>query len=624
MNIESFNQDFEASRIYKQEINEKITKWIDAYEGKPYGNEAEGRSNIVWKLIKKHGETLKANLAKPFISNNDIAELTPKTSFDVYKAKIDEKLVNYYLNKEFELLKFIKTLVPVCIKEGTSIIKVSEVDGKPYSEVCYNEDIFTDPDAHTIQESEFIIHRFGTTEDELQSNGLYDSEKINSFFEKRNAFYEAQQDDMHERPFIEEERESRPKVYLYEYWFKDGEKIHVWTVLSDSNVSEVVHKKEWGYKWFPFIEVPFYDEEFSIWGRGLADIIEDEQKFMTSIVRGVIDNMSLSNNGIKFIKKGSLDSVNYGRLIRGEPVVEVNTNENIASVVHDGNFNELPASVYNMLQVIEAQAEGLTGVSRAMQGISSKELNSPATNYQMMMSQSQIRLLDIESNIAKALEKMVFMWIEIILKNIDEKTMFEITGTTWAEEKAKLTKKLMAKYDVDNMPPDVQQQAVALIADEVEKTFDLSTLKYDVKIKIGTDGMKQAKIQQINMLMQQAAPLVQAGVVPPDVMKELTAELFDLLDFPEIAKKTRSFQQQPDPMQQKMFELEMMEKEAKAQKEMALAKNAMARTQLTAVKANKEQMKAEPEILDKYADIINKTKEKNEGESASNGEAVGQ
>ena len=607
--------DLENSRRYKLAINEDIEKWIKIYDGKRDETIPDNKAKVVWKLVKKHGEILVANLVKPFITGSSIIKLDPRTPDDVYKTQIDNKLMDFYFNRKFDKSKFIKQMIQVMVKEGTAFIKVSwdETNKNPHSEVLYNEDVFTDTDAQNIQDSRYIIHRFRTTVDELEANKNYDSKAVERFKQYLNRNEEDSSiagQDLHDRSLGLYKRDSDKdnNMFIYEYWYRKNNKIFIKSFVESDTSALVLNNEQYEYDWYPFIDVPFYNKEYSIWGRALADIIEDEQLFMTSIVRGVIDNMAQSNNGQKFVKKGSLDSVNFQNLMSGKPVVEINTPDSINTAVQDGRFNELPSSVYNLLNVIESQAEGLTGVSKFMQGFIDNP-NASATSAQAIMSQSQIRLLDIENNITRGLTSMFRKWIEMIVNYTDEKEMFNITGTTWAEEKAKMVQRYKEQYQFDQMPPETQQKAILLILKQVEKIYDNKTVNYDFKLRVGTDASNQIKINQINMLMQQTAPLIQANVVPPDIVKELIAKLFELFEYPDLADKIEKYQPQPDPIKQQMTQLEMAGLKGKADKEEALAKNAMARTAHTEAKAIKERASIEPDVAKKYTEVAKSAKE---------------
>jgi len=145
-----------------------------------------------------------------------------------------------------------------------------------------------------------------------------------------------------------------------------------------------------------------------------------------------------------------------------------------------------------------------------------------------------------------------------------------------------------------------------LVLREVEDMFDMKDLRYDVKMKVGTDGLKEIKIGQLNMLMQQAGNLVQIKAVPPQVIGLLFADMADAMDRPDIAKMVETYQPQPDPMTQAHAEADLGEKQSSTAKNMALAKSADARARNEDVKTQKEVGSMDADLAKKYADV-NKT-----------------
>ncbi len=656
--MKSIYELFQESKQYKANINTEIESWLSQYRGEPYGNEVEGRSSLVWKLIKKQIEVLSSNIGKSFLSQDRICVIEPRTKNDVIKAKIDEKLINFFYNTMENKINLIKTTIKVPAKEGTCFVKVGwkkvtkkhyldnvsqeevfqnenilkddkgfyilqTIKNRPYIDVIPNEDVFTDPLAKSIEDSRFIFIRKEVTEDELRSNPLLDGEKVERWIEeyKMNAYVgsEASADDLHDRELWRidtnetENEKGKPideKIFLYEFWKKEKNKIIVKYLLFNGTQETILTEKELPCKEYPFVVFNLIPREFHIWGEGLASVLEEEQKFMTAIVRGVIDNMAMSNNGQKIIKKGALDSVNLQRLVNNEPVVELNTTAKITDVIFQGSFNELPNSVYNMLQIIERQAEGLTGINEQMQGVGSN-VNAPATNFQAMLTQAQIRLNDYLISYQDGWKKIFTKWIKMAMMYLTDEEIYEITGISIADAKFQKTLELREKYQTEKMPPKLRYQVEQLIVKEIEDIFRKDRVQYDIKIKIGTDTMNIIKVQQINMLMQQLAPLVQNQLASPMLVQKLTAKLAELLGFPEIADEIEHFKQpQPDPqqvaLQQEMLKTQLMESKAKAMKEEALAKNALARTQHTLVKAKKEGIQIKLDLADKLASVEQK------------------
>ena len=116
--------DLEGARSKHDDQLETISRWISVYNGDPYGNEEEGRSEIVWKLAKKQGESLISNIAKQFLGQHQIADLSPLTDKDVIKASIYTDIINHFWTKDFNSNKFVKSMVRIAVKEGTTFVRV--------------------------------------------------------------------------------------------------------------------------------------------------------------------------------------------------------------------------------------------------------------------------------------------------------------------------------------------------------------------------------------------------------------------------------------------------------------------------------------------------------------------
>jgi len=662
---EVVEHDLKESKQYHDDVMSEIQTWMDEYNGEPYGNEQDGRSRIVWKLIKKQGEALVSNIIKPFLGNFDIVEINPVTEADVYKSKVDEKLINHYWNKEFKAVRFLKALGKVLVPEGTVFIRVgwerdtrvkkqtiplealtdemrqsftqkgaefkeNHEDGTvtiivtkvlsnhPTSKIVRNEDVYIDPTADSFEDSKFLIYEMRISLSDIVKDEIYDKEAVKRLKkivsendDNRTDGYDLHHYNSSDFEFMDD---TRKKITLYEYW---GE----YDLLGDGNVEQVVatmakygeeslvlrmEKSPFPFAKIPFICIPLYDEPFKIYGKALADAISDEQKLSTSIVRGIIDNMANSNNGTKFFKKGALDATNFNRLKRGDKYIEINTHDSINTAIMDGNFNQLPQHIFNMLTMLDSQAQSLTGITNAMQGLPGSEMKASTSNFSAMMSQSQIRLLDITNNITNGLREMLMMWMAMSAKYVDKVEIKRITGIDIDVLKQTETQRLVQQFGLDQLPKDTAIKAMMLVAQEVEDMFDRKDLKFDIKMKVGTDGLKQIKIQNLNMLMQQLSPLAQAGSIPPDAIKLLVADLAEQLDRPDIARMISEYQPQPDPMAQAHGEADLEVKKSDAAKNNALAANATARTQNEAGKTQKELAMTDADMANKYADVNTK------------------
>jgi len=697
--LEIIENDLEMARQLHEEQVSRIQKWIEIYEGEPYGNETEGRSRMVWKLAKKQGESLISNLVKPFIATNEIVDMAPRTAQDTYKTNIYKRLTNHFWSTDFDNNTFLKTLGRVLVKEGTAVVRVGweKVDktkklvvpqltpqmaaaivqrggkinelpdgqyevvneniicNRPTAKVVRNEDVYVDPTADSPDEISYVIYEYVVTLSDLKKQSeLYDQDAVdklerimdNEDDKKRDGTdidrysdeysNETGRYNPYEAQFIDK---TRRKVRVHEYWGEydmDGDGINepvVATVARYAVGGEAVllkmEKNPYPGGEIPFVFIPLYESEFSVYGRAIADVLDDEQKAMTASVRGMIDNMANSNNGVKFFRKGALDAVNFNRLRKGEPFVEVNTTDAITTAVMDGNFNPLPTSVFNFMTLIDQQAESLTGISKMLQGIPSAEMkNTSVSNFSAMMSQSQIRLLDVTNNLTVGLKRIFMMWTYMAMEYLSYDEIQDITGISIPELKVKETKKLQVEFGLmdpqtgePTVPQDTFDKAMMLIIQEVQDMFEKKDVKFDMKIRVGTDGMKQIRINEILMLLQQSAPLMQTGAIPGEALKLLLAEMAENMDKPEIADLIRTYRPQPDPMQQALVEAQLETEKANAAKDMALAKNAEARTQHEMVKAQKEAAGIDADVAGKYADANLKISQAQQGEIKTQADA---
>jgi len=678
--LEMIEHDLDGNSSLRNNQVAKVAKWIEDYEGEISTDIDENKSNMIWKLIKKQGESLISNLSKPFLGAHEIADLIPLTHKDTVKAPIYSKVLNHFWAKETNSNKLVKTISRLAVKEGTcflrigwekqvdtkeeiipggippkflerlknkgaiiekmsdgkiKIIKKEIITNKPTAKPLRLEDCVFDCTADSFEEIQFFSFDYVTTISDLRKQKhLYTKEsvdKLERMIEQQDDKTEGPQEESHQhnKYSFESSENSRKKVRLNEYWGEldldnNGVNVSAMAVTAkygDDRVLMKIEKNKLPFKNIPFVCIPLIEKEFSVYGDSLSELISDEQNFYTSIIRGIIDNMENSNNGIKFIRKGALDTINFQRLQNGEKVVELNTNENINSVIADGSFNQLPPSVYNTLNLIESQAEGLSGVSKMMQGIPGSEMKTASSNFAAVMSQSQIRLLDMTTSVTSGLRKIFYMWLSMAMEYLNDEEIQKITGLYIPELKVKETKRIAMEMGIDQLPPETQEKAMMLIIKEVEDMFNMKDLKYDISMKVGTDGLKEIKIAQTNMLMQQAGNLIQLNVVPPKVMGMLFSDMADAMDRPDIAREVNNFVPQPDPKQQELQDAEIESVKADGLKDKALAANAMARTKSEEIKAIANAQNIQPNVEGKNIDNLAKATKIGQEEVKTNADA---
>lgn len=571
--LSNLKADFTASKLLRNELDQKIARWKSEYNAEPYGNEVNGRSKLVSRDIKKQSEWQHAALIEPFVSTPDIIKANPVTSEDAEIAPKIEVLLNTQFCRQFSRYNFMTKALKVLDQEGTVVIrtgweyeekvveveedreipnpdyqraieavnqgitdpsilqgieptlitkvrvrKTKPVQNHPTAMVCRNEDIFIDPTCQDdMDKCQFVIYRYETDMTTLKQAGIYknlDKIKIPTGLTGTN-----------DTEYITEDSTSfrfsdtaRKKIVVHEYWGNydiNGDDIAEPIVCTwiDNTIIRL-EDNPFPDKKPPFLIVPFSAIPFKLYGESNAELLSDIQKIKTAIYRGFIDNMALSNNGQKGIKKGSLDEYNKQRFLNGENF-EFN---HYASDFFIGNFNELPSSIFNVLTLMNNEAESITGVASFNTGINGNALGSTATSIRGAIDSASTRRLNIVRNISENLVKpLLRKWLAYDAMFLDEESQYRITNDTF----------------------------VYLKRDDLGANIDID-------LSISTSDDNRAKAQELAFVLQTVGPSED-----PRLRKILMAQIAQLYRMPDLAKMIMDYKPEPDPMAEQMQQLQM-------------------------------------------------------------------
>ena len=396
--------------------------------------------------------------------------------------------------------------------------KTKPVKNHPTAMVCRNEDIFIDPTCQDdMDKCQFVIYRYETDMTTLKQAGIYknlDKIKIPTGLTGTN-----------DTEYITEDSTSfrfsdtaRKKIVVHEYWGNydiNGDDIAEPIVCTwiDNTIIRL-EDNPFPDKKPPFLIVPFSAIPFKLYGESNAELLSDIQKIKTAIYRGFIDNMALSNNGQKGIKKGSLDEYNKQRFLNGENF-EFN---HYASDFFIGNFNELPSSIFNVLTLMNNEAESITGVASFNTGINGNALGSTATSIRGAIDSASTRRLNIVRNISENLVKpLLRKWLAYDAMFLDEESQYRITNDTF----------------------------VYLKRDDLGANIDID-------LSISTSDDNRAKAQELAFVLQTVGPSED-----PRLRKILMAQIAQLYRMPDLAKMIMDYKPEPDPMAEQMQRLQM-------------------------------------------------------------------
>lgn len=550
--LKAFQADEKEAERHQKEWFIKREEWLSETFGNLYGNEEEGKSKIVSKDIKKQLEWMLPSITDPFLSSADVIKCNPITSEDKKAAEQNELLLNTQFCRKFARYNFIMKAVRVLVAEGSVVVQtgwdyedeeveteqetisIDEVTGEEYvslemveetrvlknqptATVCRNEDIFIDPTCmDDIDKCQFVIHRYETSLSALKADGRY--KNLDKLAQERASLDSDPQYYREDQSFFEFKDEPRKKMVVHEYWGNydvdgDGEVEPIVCAWVGNTIIRL-ETNPYPDKKPPFIIVPFNAIPFQMFGEALAETIGDNQKVKTAITRGMIDNMAKSNNGIVGIRKGALDQVNRKKLLAGKNF-EFNGTPND---IWQGGYNQLPSSAFDMLSLMNNEIESQTGVKSFSGGISGNALGSTATGARGALDATATRRLNLVRNLSENLIKpLVRKWMAYNAEFLEDEEIVRITN----------------------------EEYVPVRRDDLEGRIDL-----DITISTAEDNA--AKSQELSFLLQTVGPNED-----PAIRREIMSQIMDLMRMPEQAKRIREYQPQPDPMQEKLKEIEL-------------------------------------------------------------------
>lgn len=546
--LSALQADLKAAEPLKNEQDALISKWKAEYNGEPYGNEQKGKSAIVSRDIKKQSEWQHATIVDPFVSTSEIVKATPITWEDEAAARQNELLLNTQFCRKFDRFNFVSKAVKVLDREGTlvvqtgwdyedeevtSVVEVVVVDefgnesiaeqedtetiikkNQPTAKVCRNEDIYIDPTCQdNLDRAQFVIYRYETDLSTLKQDGRY--KNLDKVSKHGNEDYDYDSPDDTEFRFADEPRK---KQVVYEYWGNydlDGDGIAEPIVCSwIHDIIIRLQSNPYPDGKPPFLVVPFNSVPFKIHGEANAELIGDNQKVKTAVLRGIIDNMAQSNNGQVAIRKGALDQVNRRKFLAGSNF-EFNGSPND---FWQGSYNAIPKSAFDVIGLMNNEIESITGTKSFSGGINSGSLGATATGARGALDATATRRMNLVRNVAENLIKpLLRKWMAYNAEFLEDEEVIRVTN----------------------------EEYVPVRRDDLAG-------RVDIDITISTAEDNAAKSEELSFLLQTLGPNED-----PAIRRFIMADIMELMRMPDQAKRIREYKPEPDPAQEQLKQLEL-------------------------------------------------------------------
>lgn len=180
----------------------------------------------------------------------------------------------------------------------------------------------------------------------------------------------------------------------------------------------------------PCSEVPFAvfeidPEPHTFFGRSIADLLMNEQDASTMMLRGVLDNVALTNSPQREIVDGQ---VNIDDLLNNEIGGIVRTKA--PGMVRDMAVPFVAGQTLVAIQYMDAEIESKTGVTRASSGLNPDAMQSTtaaAVNATIQAAAGQVEVM--ARNLAEGGMRRLFkLMLKLMVENVDEAVMMRMAG----------------------------------------------------------------------------------------------------------------------------------------------------------------------------------------------------
>ncbi len=440
-------QEINSALGYKDgKLTEQRSDALDRYYGKRYGNEQEGRSQIVTRDVADVIEWIMPSLMKIFTSGDKVVQFEPQGPEDVEMAKQSTDYVNHVIMKQnpgFSIIyqwfkdallqkngivkhywddssetlreeyknlteeEFTALLMDdnVEVKEHTengledemslepvthdAVVNRTYEDGQVRIEPVPPEEFLIDKYAKTIDTARFVAHRVKRTKSELIQQG-YPKSKIENVFSNDEADYKAER-----LSRFSHEQDNSPEgdiddgVWVTECYLRvDYDNDGIAELRKVTKVGDELLDNE-AVDSVPFSSLTPIPMPHKFYGLSIYDLISDLQLIKTTLMRNLLDNMYLTNNGRYEVVEGQ---ANLDDLMTSRPggIVRVRT----PGAVNPLGTPQLDQNSFNMLGYLDSIREERTGVSKNSMGLSENGLKShqTATGVGQMMTAAQQKI----------------------------------------------------------------------------------------------------------------------------------------------------------------------------------------------------------------------------------------
>lgn len=451
---------------------------LNAYNGELYGDEVEGRSQVVTREVMESVEGLMPSLMRVFSEQDNLVEFISVGPEDEDQAAQETDVVNHIFWNEnrgfYNLYTFCKDallsktgILKVWVDESETVereeyqgiddIQLGQLLNEPYVEREIVEYDLEEEGHHVIfkttrdecrikiepiapeefgvkmssrspyvQDAPFSYCRFKKTVGELLQEG-FDKDKLErlSFDDDLDTEERLARDTVDEQSFGWSDEFTMRQVWVTECYMRadrdeDGIpetlKVVIGGSVGEGGTGILLDVEEIDV--IPLVSTPAVPMTHEFYGQSIADLTMDLQRIQTTLMRQVLDNTYLANNGMT---AANSDYVNIEDLLTKRPggIVRYRGDMPWGSVVGPIPHNQLPAQTFEVFERLDERQKRRTGYGDEVGALDPNALASVNTGVAALaFDQARARIELLARVIAEiGLKPLMHLIHELMIKN---------------------------------------------------------------------------------------------------------------------------------------------------------------------------------------------------------------
>ncbi len=293
------------------------------------------------------------------------------------------------------------------------------------------EEFIVDRNAKSVDDAYIVAHRTELRVSDLVSMG-YDFDEVSKLSGLSSDDTYTDSEAFERKGYEQDDHESTAdismkKIYVTEAYMKidkEGTGVAVmYRLLLAGGDDKLLECEPYGEVPFAVFEVD--PEPHTFFGRSVADLLMNDQDSATAMLRGMMDNVALTNSPRQGYVQGQ---VNVDDLMNNEIGGLVRMKSPQALVDIATPF--VAGQVLTAMQYMDDAVEAKSGVSRASMGLDPDALqNTSATAARLQAQQGSAQIEVMARNIAEGGMKRLFkLMLNLLVENSCEDTMMRLHG----------------------------------------------------------------------------------------------------------------------------------------------------------------------------------------------------